>query len=128
MAKAIPIDRLASELESIMSEYEQGVNAKTNAAVKAAGQAGAKAIRANVRQTFKTHSEKPYAKRWRVKNEKIGAGISVATIYSTKAGLPHVLEFGHAKRGGGRTEGRAHIKPVEEMITASFEKEVERSL
>ena len=58
---------------------------------------------------------KKYPKGWAVKYEngrfKVGA-----TVYG-KTGtyqLAHLLEYGHAKRNGGRTAPIVHIKPVEE--------------
>lgn len=33
-------------------------------------------------------------------------------IYSRKPGLPHLLEKGHAKIGGGRTRAYPHVKPA----------------
>ena len=33
-------------------------------------------------------------------------------IYSRKPGLPHLLEKGHAKIGGGRTAAKPHVKPA----------------
>lgn len=128
MAKVTPIDRLGAEIESILNEYELDVNKELGAAVKAAGAAGVKALRASARSTFKSHSDKPYAKSWRVENENVGAGLIVATIYSTKPGLPHLLEYGHANRGGGRTSGKEHIKSVEDALVRDFEKEVTDSL
>lgn len=128
MAKVTPIDKLGAEIESILNEYEMSVNQELGAAVKAAGAAGVKTLRASSRSAFSSHSNKPYAKSWRVQNEDIGAGLNVATIYSTKPGLPHLLEYGHAKRGGGRVGGREHIKPVEDALVRDFEKEVTESL
>ena len=41
----------------------------------------------------------------------------VRVIYNEElAGLAHLLEFGHANRGGGRTPGYGHIKPVDDWI------------
>lgn len=36
-------------------------------------------------------------------------------IYSRKPGLPHLLEKGHAKIGGGRTRAYPHVKPAAEF-------------
>lgn len=35
-------------------------------------------------------------------------------IFSKKPGLPHLLEKGHAKIGGGRTRAFPHVKPAAE--------------
>ena len=59
-----------------------------------------------------------YAKGWASKNEK-GRLRVVSTVYG-KPGtyqLAHLLEHGHAKRGGGRTKAEVHIAPVEEWAT-----------
>lgn len=36
-------------------------------------------------------------------------------IYSRKPGLPHLLEKGHAKIGGGSTRAYPHVKPAAEL-------------
>ena len=60
-----------------------------------------------------------YAKGWAAKNEK-GRLRVVSTVYG-KTGtyqLAHLLEHGHALRGGGRHGGQViHIAPVEEWAT-----------
>jgi len=58
-----------------------------------------------------------YAKGWTYKLDK-GRLTTGATIYG-KSGtyqLAHLLEHGHAKRGGGRVSSIEHIKPVEEWL------------
>lgn len=62
-----------------------------------------------------------YAKSWRKKKDGTGY-----VVYSTKPGLPHLLEKGHAKRNGGRTMPIVHIKPVELDVIDKFEKSIER--
>ncbi len=52
-----------------------------------------------------------YAKsiKYRVK----GKGREVqGHVYSTKPGLPHLLEKGHAKVGGGKTRAIVHVAPA----------------
>lgn len=54
-----------------------------------------------------------YARGWTVTKEKGRLNV-VATVHGKKptCSLAHLLENGHAKRGGGRTAGRVHIAPV----------------
>lgn len=63
-----------------------------------------------------------YAKGW--KRSKVGTAQVVhnATGYL----LTHLLEKGHAKRGGGRVPPKIHIAPVEENAIEEFEKRVEK--
>ena len=51
------------------------------------------------------------------------------TVYSrNRYQLAHLLEFGHAKRGGGRVAARPHIAAAEQAGIESFEQAIERSL
>lgn len=56
-----------------------------------------------------------YAKSWTYEAEKGRMQVG-ATVYADAPGyrLAHLLEHGHANRGGGRTAAIEHIKPVEE--------------
>ena len=56
-----------------------------------------------------------YYKGWTYKIEK--GRLSHGSVVYGKTGtyqLAHLLEYGHAKKGGGRTNEYEHIKPVEE--------------
>lgn len=69
-----------------------------------------------------------YAKAWKSKTVKTRTG-STTTIYnSEKPGLIHLLEFGHAKVGGGRTQGTPHVEPEETEVAKLYEEELRRRL
>jgi hypothetical protein len=50
-------------------------------------------------------------------------------VYSpSKYQLAHLLEKGHAKRGGGRTKAIPHIAPAEEKAVKELEDEIKRAI
>jgi hypothetical protein len=59
--------------------------------------------------------------------EGIAVGAEVV-VHNKIYGLTHLLEKGHAKRGGGRVAGIPHIAPVEEEITGKLSDEIEKEL
>lgn len=70
-----------------------------------------------------------YAKGWKAKAEQGRLSVG-AVVYGDKPStyaVAHLLEKGHAKRGGGRTSALVHIKPVEEWaINEAYERIVQR--
>ena len=116
-----PLDRLASTIQGILEEYGDDITKNMDEAVKRVGKAGAASLKKSSPGTGQ------YARKWSYKAEEGRLGTTV-TIYSKMPGLPHLLENGHAKRGGGRTAPIVHIRPVEQEIIRDFEEEVERHL
>ena len=131
MAKKIPIDRLAAEINKILTEYGNEVQENVDDAARRVTKAGAKAVRGNAQSTFRVgNGEKNYAKGWTSKFET-GRLSAQGIIYNKDLpGLPHLLEHGHANRNGGRTPvpGRPHIAPVEQKIIEDFEKAVKKAI
>lgn len=129
MAKKIPVDRLAAEINKILTEYGEEVQENVDDAARRVTKAGAKAVRGNAQSTFRVgNGEKNYAKGWTSKFET-GRLSAQGIIYNKDLpGLPHLLEHGHANRNGGRTPGRAHIAPVEQKIIEDFEKAVKKAI
>ena len=69
---------------------------------------------------------KKYRKSWKVKQEEKRTFNSV-TVYNAKhANLTHLLEFGHACSGGGRSKTREfpHIAPANEKATKEAERRI----
>ena len=124
MAKIVPIDRLTAEIEKILENYGENVQQNINEVVGEITKKGAKTQNQQSGQTF---DGKKYRKSWTTQVET-GRTSAQGTIYSKIPGLPHLLEHGHALRGGGRTTGRAHIAPVEEALVREFEQKVKSKL
>lgn len=130
MAKKIPIDRLSAEINKILTEYGEEVQENVEEAAQKVTKAGAKAVKGNAQSTFKIskNKKKNYAKGW-TSTFETGRLSSQGIIYNKDLpGLPHLLEHGHAKRNGGRTDGRPHIAPVEQKLIEDFVKAVKEAI
>lgn len=126
MAKRTQVDRLTPEVEKILAKYADDVSQNVGNIVKEMTKQGAKAVKSNARSTFGGTGK--YASGWGsvFEDNRIS---QQGTIYNKDLpGLPHLLEHGHANRGGGRTAGRVHIAPVEEQLIKEFESKVKSKL
>ena len=115
---------LADAIMEGLTEYAELATDGMKAAVKKAGNTVKKEISANApERTGK------YAKSWRTKTTKDTSNALEVTVYSpSRYMLAHLLEHGHAKRGGGRVAARPHIAPAEQHGIEQLEQEIERSL
>jgi len=124
MASTIPVDRLAEEVMKGLTEYADLATEDLKKSVRKAGQSVKKEISENAPKDTGA-----YAKSWAVKNTKETANSLEVTVYSrNRYQLAHLLEFGHAKRGGGRVAGKPHIAPAEEKAVDTLEREIEKAL
>lgn len=69
-----------------------------------------------------------YAKGWKLKEEKGRLSISATVYNKDRYQLTHLLEKGHANRSGGRTQGKPHIKPVEEKFVKEAITKIKKGL
>lgn len=70
-----------------------------------------------------------YAKSWSVKKTKETSNSLELTVHSkNRYQLAHLLEYGHAKRGGGRVSARPHIAQAEENAIETLETEIAKAL
>ena len=115
MAKKIKPDRLQSEIMALLSKYNENVTEATQESVRKTVKWGVNQVKAGARGYFKRHTG-DYANGWTSLVET-GRLSAQGTIYNKKVpGLPHLLEKGHANRGGGRTDGKEHIGPVNDEV------------
>ncbi len=124
MGRRISIDALADTVMEYLDDYADVSTEGMKKAVKKAGNTVKKEISANAPKDTGA-----YGKSWSVKNTKETSKSLEVTVYSrNRYQLAHLLEFGHAKRGGGRVAGKSHIAPAEESGIRQLESEIERSL
>lgn len=124
MGRTVRNDDLANVVMEGLQEYADLATDSMKAAVKKAGNTVKTDITANAPERTGR-----YAKSWRTKTTKESATALEVTVYSpTRYMLAHLLEHGHAKRGGGRVAAIPHIAPAEQRGREELEREIERSL
>lgn len=123
MAETCTPEQLPQVIERYMREY---------------GEKAEKAVRKDILSVSKEAQDKlrstsprrygSYAESWsrRIQNGSLGS--VTTTLYSRLPGLPHLLEFGHALRGGGRARAMPHIAPVESWANAEVERKIRQDL
>lgn len=122
--KKISIDDLYNEVEKTINDFEKSVDEKTADLTVEYGK-----IAKNLLRDKSPKLTGDYAKGWAYKKTSSKGKVISVTVYNkTDYQLTHLLEFGHAKRGGGRVRAIPHIKPVEEQIQDEFPKAVARAI
>ena len=110
MARNIPLQELEIEIVRELSEFGSEV---AEAIKREAKSAANKSVEKLKKTSPKDTGE--YAKGWKFKIEYESTNDIRIRIYnSKKPELTHLLENGHAKKGGGRVAAIPHIRPAEQ--------------
>ena len=124
MSDKCTIDNLAKTIMEGLQEYADVASADVKTAVRKAGK--------NVKAEISANAPKrtgAYAKSWAVKTEKETAHSLEVVVHSkNRYQIAHLLEHGHAKRGGGRVAGIPHIAPAEEKAVKQLEEDIVKKL
>lgn len=103
------IDNLAAEVMKGLQEYSELADDEMKKAVRKTATSVKKEISANAPKRTGA-----YAKSWTSSKVKETSHNLQMTVHSrNRYRLAHLLEKGHAKRGGGRVQGKPHIAPAE---------------
>ena len=104
------IDDMASEIMKGLTEYAKLADNEMKKAVRKTATAVKNDISANAPK--KTGR---YKKSWAAKKVKENSHTLEMTVHSKdRYQIAHLLEHGHAKRGGGRVAAIPHIAPAEQ--------------
>lgn len=106
VSRSVSIDDLATEITAAVREYTEDVTEAIEQEVDETSKQLVKDIRND--SPRKTGE---YSKGWTRKKVSSGGHIAYVIYNRKKGSIAHLLEFGHAKRGGGRVPGRPHIRP-----------------
>ena len=109
---------MAKEIGRCLEEYTDEVEHALEETKKDLAKTAVKQLKAtSPRRTGK------YAKSWTKK--KRGKTI---IVHNKEYQLTHLLEKGHAKRGGGRVDPQEHIAPVEKQLQNTAESVFKKKL
>lgn len=128
MAK-VTAENLADTLMGILEEYGDDVNKNMQEIVRETAAVGKKALKQSSPRSHLSLSRKHYADNWAVREEVSRLSLG-ETLYnkSPTYRVAHLLENGHAKRGGGRVAAIPHIKPIEQQLINTVESRLRRAI
>ena len=117
MSRTVSVDEMAAAINEGLEEYARLSTENVKKAVKKS----AKAVKEQINGSAPMRTGR-YARSWAVKTTAESSHSLEQTVYSpSRYMLSHLLEKGHAKRGGGRVRAIPHIAPAEEMGIEMFE-------
>jgi hypothetical protein len=125
VTKAIRPDQLVDEIMRVLRDYTSDVVDGINVAGDQIAKDGVKELKAT-----SPKDTGDYAKSWRVKRQARPGQLSrfVVHVAAPHYRLTHLLEHGHAKRGGGRVAPKVHIAPVEKTLVDEYVRAVEEAI
>lgn len=120
--RRVRVDQMADALAQTMAEYAELSNEVMKECVKSVSQS----VKKDIQESAPVKTGK-YKKSWAAKKVQENANSLTMSVHSRdRYQIAHLLEHGHAKRGGGRVQGVPHIAPAEgrgaEELTARIER------
>jgi len=112
--RAISVDGLLAAMQQYGKEFVDATNKDVQSACKEVG--------SEIVSELKTTSPKDtgkYARNWRYTLET-GDKWSRAIVHDSVYQLVHLLEYGHALKGGGRTQPQPHVEPAQTKADSLF--------
>ena len=120
----VSIDAMADAIMEGLLEYTDMATEDMKVAVKKA----AKTVKNDIQAGAPVKSG-AYSKSWAIKTMNQSSNKLELVVHSkNRYQLAHLLENGHAKRGGGRVGGKSHIAPAEQHGIKQLEQDIERAL
>ncbi|MDD3338062.1 MAG: HK97 gp10 family phage protein [Lachnospiraceae bacterium] len=122
--RRVRVDQMADALAQTMAGYADLSNEVMKECVTAVSQSVKKDIQAGA----PVKSGK-YKKSWAAKKVQENANSLTMAVHSRdRYQIAHLLEHGHAKRGGGRVQAMPHIAPAEQRGEQELAAKIERGL
>lgn len=118
------IGNMAAEIMEGLNEYAGLCTDTMKVAVNDTG----KEVKKDIQAGAPVRTGK-YKKSWTTKKVAENSNSITIVVHSKdRYQIAHLLEHGHAKRGGGRVNGTPHIAPAEEKGFESLKAKIERGI
>lgn len=124
MSGRISVSQLTDAVMEQLDTYKDLAADEMKKAVKSAG----KTVKNEINSSAPVRTGK-YAKSWTSRTTAESSSDIEVTVYSpSRYMLAHLLENGHAKRGGGRVQAFPHIAPAQEIGEKQLESDITNAL
>lgn len=124
MSEKVTIDGLRDAVMEGLKEYAWLAADDMKDAVKKT----AKSVRKDIQDNAPVRTGK-YKKSWSVKTVSENSDSIDLIVHSrNRYQIAHLLEHGHAKRGGGRVAAKPHIAPAEQAGNKNLLNEIQQKL
>lgn len=124
MSRNTSIDDMGSAIMAELGKYAELAADDLKDAVKET----AKSVRKDIQDNAPVDTGK-YKKSWSVKNvHEDSESIDLVVHSRNRYQIAHLLEHGHAKRGGGRVAARPHIASAEQRGSEKLVEAIESKL
>ena len=124
MNRTVSIDEMDSAIMDELEKYAELASDDLKAAVKET----AASVRKDI-QTGAPVDTGKYKKSWSVKNvHEDSESIDLVVHSRNRYQIAHLLEHGHAKRGGGRVAAKPHIAAAEQRGNEKLVTTIEQKL
>jgi hypothetical protein len=117
----VKIGNLEAEITLAVQQYTESVAE----AIKKEIAKTAKAVLEETRNTSPVRTGK-YKAGWKCKKETADGQVKYTIHNKNKPWLVHLLEFGHAKKSGGRVSGRPHLQPAYDKHVPDMEERIKK--
>ena len=124
MSRTVSIDEMDSAIMEELEKYAELASDDLKAAVKET----AASVRKDIQAGAPVDTGK-YKKSWSVKNvHEDSESIDLVVHSRNRYQIAHLLEHGHAKRGGGRVAAKPHIAAAEQRGNKKLVTTIEQKL
>ena len=124
MSRTVSIDEMDNAIMEELEKYADLAADELKAAVKET----AASVRKDIQAGAPVDTGK-YKKSWSVKNVREDSESIELVVHSrNRYQIAHLLEHGHAKRGGGRVAAKPHIASAEQRGNVKLVQTIEQKL